>query len=577
MLTGLLRGHLPPHRRAVAAAAALQLVEVVTLLLLPTLNASIIDRGVIGGDHRYIVLVGGLMVLVAGLAMVAGVASIRFAARAAMGLGRDLRAALFSRVLTLSGRQVDTFGPASLSTRSVNDVQQVEGVVLAGLTTLASAVFICLASVVLGLRQDLQLGAALAALIPVIAVVIWFVRSRLSVMYGRLQSDVDRLNRIVGERLSGVRVVRAFSRDNHERDRFTATNTDLFAYSLRAGRLMATMFPTIALISNLATAGVVWLGASRLEDGAVGIGTVNAFVEYLVFITWSITMTTFVFLAVPRAEVSAGRIGEVLRTESELPEPASPACSAGPAGTVELRGVEFRYPGAELPALTGVDLSMRPGERVAVVGGTGSGKTTLVNLICRRVDPTAGSVLVNGVDVRELDVGELTDTLGVVPQHTRLFDGTVADNLRFGEPAATDGQLWDALEAAHARAVVEGLPGGLDAEITHGGGNLSGGQRQRLTIARTLLRRPRVYLFDDCFSALDPVIEAGVRTGLRARTGDAAVLVVAQRVSTIQDADRIVVLDAGRVVGCGAHAELLAGCETYRDIVGSQLIGPVAR
>jgi ATP-binding cassette subfamily B multidrug efflux pump len=571
VLTGLLRRHLRPHRRLVALAIVLQLLEVLAMLLLPTLNAGIVNRGVVDGDHGYIPVAGGLMVVAALVAAAAGIGSIRCGARVALGLGRDLRAAVFGRVLDLSGRQVGRFGVASLTTRSVNDVQQVETVVLAGLTTLAAAPIICFGSVFLALRQDVPLSLALVALIPVIVVLTWYALTRLGAIYGRVQSGVDTLNRVVGERLAGVRVVRAFARDAYEVDRFRQTDTELLGHALRAGRLLATMFPAVALVSNLTTVAVVWFGAVRVDDGAVRIGTVNAFVEYLVFITWSITMTTFVFLAVPRASVSAGRIREILDTAPELTAPTAPVPGAT-RGTVELRGVTFRHPGAELATVRGVDLAVRPGETVAIVGGTGCGKTTVLDLVLRRADVTEGAVFVNGVDVRELDPDELTATVGVVPQRAHLFGGTVAANLRFGRPEATDADLWHALDIAKAGEFVEAM-GGLDAVVAHGGASLSGGQRQRLTIARTLVRRPEVYLFDDCFSALDPLTEAALLSALRAETAAAAVVVVAQRVATIRHADLIVVLDGGRVVGAGTHDDLLAGCAVFRDIVDSQSVG----
>ncbi|MCX2731048.1 ABC transporter ATP-binding protein [Saccharopolyspora sp. NFXS83] len=576
MLIRLLRRYLRPYRGMVVLAGLLQLVEVVAMLLLPTLNASIIDRGVVAGDQGHILWMGALMVLVAAAAAGAGIGSVLCGARAALSLGRDLRSEVFYRGQGLSTQQVERIGGSSLTTRSTNDVQQVETVAFDGLTALAAVPAICLGSVALALSQDVPLSFVLLAFIPVIIVLVWVAQRRLTAVYGRIQSAIDRLNRIVGEQVSGARVVRAFARDAHERERFGRTNAELLGHSLRAGRLFALMFPAVSLASGIGTVAVVWLGAVRVDGGEIGIGTVNAFVEYLVYITWSITMATFVFLVVPRASVSARRIREVLDTEPDVTPPV-PARTGRSRGTLLLRGVTYRYPGAELPSVHGVDLRAGPGETVAVIGSTGSGKTTLLNLVLRGVDVTEGAVLVNGVDVRELDPEELTVTVGVVPQRAQLFSGTVAANLRFGDPDATDAELWRALDVAQARELVENLPGGLAAEIAGGGADLSGGQRQRITIARTLVRRPPVYLFDDCFSALDPATEAALLAALRAETASATVLVVAQRVSTVRHADRIVVLDEGRVVGSGPHEELLATCEIYRDIASSQQAGMGAR
>ncbi|OLF17189.1 ABC transporter ATP-binding protein [Actinophytocola xanthii] len=579
MLTGLLRAHLRPYRRTVAVASVLQVVEVVALLLLPTTNAAVINDGVVSGDPGVIASLGALMLLVAVVAVVAGIASVSYGARAALGLSRDLRSAVFRRVLELSDHQVGRFGGSSLVTRTINDVQQIERLVLAGFTTLAAAPLTCLGSVVLAVNQDVPLSAVPVALIPVMAVLTWVVLIRMGRLYARIQPRVELLNRILGEQISGVRTVRAFVRDDYELARFRRTDAELFRLSLGTGRLMATLFPAVMLVSNLATVAIVWFGGLRVGAGAVRIGTVNAFVEYLVYIVWSIMLTTFVFITIPRAAVSARRIREVLDTEPEVTAPSAPAApppGAGRGVAVELRGVEFRYPGAARPALSAVDLSAGPGETVAIVGSTGSGKTTLLNLVLRLADTTAGSVLVDGTDVRDLDPGDLTRTVGLVPQRALLFSGTVADNLRHGRPRATEAELWHALEVAQAAEFVARLEGGLDAPVAQGGATLSGGQRQRLTIARTLLRRPAVYLFDDCFSALDATTEADLRAALAVETAAAAVLVVAQRVDTVRDADRIVVLDEGRVVGSGRHEELLAGNEAYREIVSSQPVRLVA-
>ncbi|GAB3508182.1 ABC transporter ATP-binding protein [Amycolatopsis cihanbeyliensis] len=569
MLIELLRTRLRPYRRPMALAALLQAVEVVGVLLLPTLNAAVINHGVVTGDRGDVLRFGALMVLVALVVVAAGIGSVYFAARTALAFGRDLRSAVFRRVLDLSARQVGRIGSSSLEVRTVNDVAHLEALVLAVFTALAAAPLTCLGSLVLALNQSVSLSAVPAALLPVIAVVVVLVVVRMTAGYRRLQPRLDRLNRTLGEQITGIRVVRAFVRGEYERARFRRTNEEVLRHSLTVGRLLATMFPTVTLTANLATVAVVWLGAVRVDGGAVRIGTVTAFVEYLVLIVWSVAMTTFVFVTVPRASVSARRIREVLDTEPELAAPRDPVHPGTAPGSLELRGVGFRYQGAEEPALRDVDLAARPGETVAITGSTGSGKTTLLNLVLRLSEVSTGAVLVNGVDVRRLDGGALTATVGLVPQRAHLLTGTVAGNLRFGDPDATTAQLWRALEVAQAREFVERMPGGLDAPISHGGGNLSGGQRQRLTIARTLLRRPRIYLFDDCFSALDQATEAALLAELAVETAGATVLMVAQRTSTIRRADRVVVLDEGRVAGTGRHEDLL-GNPVYREIAHAQ-------
>ncbi|WP_216216683.1 ABC transporter ATP-binding protein [Amycolatopsis aidingensis] len=571
MLIGLLRTRLRPYRHLVALAALLQAVEVVGVLLLPTLNAAVINHGVVTGDRADVLRFGGLMVLVALAVVAAGVSSVYFAARTALAFGRDLRSAVFRRVLGLSARQVGRIGNSSLEVRTVNDVAHLESLVLAVFTALAAAPLTCVGSLALALNQSVPLSVVPAALLPVIAVIVVLVVLRMTAGYRLLQPGLDRLNRTLGEQITGIRVVRAFVRGEHERARFRRTNEQVLRHSLTVGRLLATMFPTVTLTANLATVAVVWLGAVRVDGGAIRIGTVTAFVEYLVLIVWSVAMTTFVFVTVPRASVSARRIREVLDTEPELAAPAAPVRPHPGRGGLELRGVGFRYQEAGEFALRELDLAVRPGETVAITGSTGSGKTTLLHLVLRLSEVSTGAVLVDGVDVRRLDPAALTAAVGLVPQYAHLLTGTVAGNLRFGNPDAGTAQLWHALEVAQAREFVERMPGGLDAEISHGGRNLSGGQRQRLTIARTLLRRPRIYLFDDCFSALDQATEAALLAGLAAETAGATVLLVAQRTSTIRRADRIVVLEDGRVAGTGAHDDLLLGNPVYRELVHSQL------
>jgi ATP-binding cassette, subfamily B, multidrug efflux pump len=578
MLIRMLRRGLRPYRRAVLWSIVLQLVEVMALLLLPTLNAALINHVVVAGNPSLAWWLGAAMVIVAVVAVATGIGTAFFAARASQSFGRDLRSAVFHHVLDLSVRQVGRFGSSSLATRSINDVQQVERFLYSGLLTLALAPLICFSSLVLAVPQDMQLGGVLLVLTLLIGIVTSVALMRVRSIYSRVQSSVERLNRMLGEQIAGVRVVRAFVRDAYERSRFGQINTALFQDSLAAGRLMAGLFPAVTLISNVATVTIIWLGAFRADSGAVGIGTVNVFVEYLGYIVGSIALMAFVLTTVPRAIVSARRIQEVLDTEPELAKRDRVDNGVAAAtGTVELRSVGFRYPGAERPALHEVDLSIAAGETIALIGSTGAGKTTLLNLLVRLADVTTGSVRVNGTDLRELDPEVLTSSVGLVPQHAFLFTGTIAENLRFGRPDATDAELWHALEIAQARDFVERLPGGLDAEISQDAKNISGGQRQRLTIARTVLRKPQICLFDDCFSALDAVTEAALWRGLDAEISSATVVVVCQRLRTTRYADRIVVLEEGGVAGIGTHDELMANNEIYREIAASQMPSLVAR
>ncbi|MDY7086200.1 MAG: ABC transporter ATP-binding protein [Actinomycetota bacterium] len=574
MLIPLLRRRLRPYRRPIAIAAVCQVVEILTLLLLPTLNAEVVNRGILDGDRAAVWQYAGLMVLVTGVALVAGVGTVAFGARAALGLGRDLRAAVYHHALKLSPRQVFTLGPAALTTRTTNDVAQIERLVIATFTTLTAAPLTAIAAVGLALHQDVPLSSVPLVLVVVTVVIAWAVLVRMGGLYARIQPGVERLNRILGEQISGVSVVRAFVRDRHEQERFRRTNRDLRALSFGVGKLNAFMFPAVALMSNLATVVIVWAGAIRVDAGAVRIGTVNAFIDYLVYLIWSILLTTFVLASIPRAAVSARRLSEVLDTAPEVPPPVAPM-RGRQRGLLEIRDGGYRYPGASEPALSGVDVTVQPGETVAVIGMTGSGKSTLLAVAARLLDPTTGRVRLNGVDARELDGPELRLSVGLVPQRPCLFAGTVAGNLRLARTHATDDELWEALEIAQAAEFVREL-GGLDAVVAPGGGTFSGGQRQRLTIARTIVRRPDIYLFDDCFSALDPATERALRTALAEHTRLAAVLLVAQRVTSIRDADRIVVLDGGRVAGAGRHDDLLASNRAYQEIVQSQPIQAMA-
>jgi ATP-binding cassette subfamily B multidrug efflux pump len=571
VLIRVLRAYLRPYRKPIALVVLLQLIQTLATLYLPTLNAEIIDNGVVKGDIGYIVHTGGVMIAVTLAQVVCAIGAVYFGARTSMALGRDMRSAIFDRVQDFSAREVGRFGTPSLITRTTNDVQQVQMLALLTFTLMVSAPIICVGGILMALNQDVPLSSLLLVIVPLLAVVVALIIARMRPLFRLMQVRLDRINRVLREQISGVRVVRAFVRDSSECERFAGANTELFDVSLGVGKLMALMFPAVLLVINASSVAVLWYGGHRIASGAMQIGALTAFLNYLVQILMSVMMATFMFVMVPRAEVCAERIQEVLDTESSVVPPTSPLRPTGTHGLLELRNVEFHYPGAEKPVLKGVDLVARPGETTAVIGSTGSGKTTLLNLVPRLFDATGGTVLVDGVDVRRLDPTALSEAVGFVPQRPYLFSGTVASNLRYGKPDATDEELWNALEIAQARDFVENMPDRLDASISQGGTNVSGGERQRLAIARALVHRPEIYLFDDSFSALDYATDAALRSALARETSGATVVIVAQRVSTIRQADHIVVLDDGRVVGTGTHSELMDGNETYREIVLSQL------
>ncbi len=571
MLARLVRAYLRPYSRTVVLVVVLQLLATLATLYLPTLNADIIDNGVVTGDTGYIVRVGGVMLVVTLAQVACSVVAVFFGARVAMALGRDLRAAVFGKVQEFSAREVGHFGAPSLITRTTNDVQQVQMLALMTFTLMVVAPIMCVGGIVMAVRQDVPLSGLLVVIVPVLVLVVGLIISRMRPLFRSMQVRIDRVNRVLREQITGIRVIRAFVRDTHERERFADANTSLTDVSLGVGRLMALMFPSVMLVINVSSVAVLWFGGHRIESGSMQIGALTAFLSYLMQILMAVMMATFMFVMVPRAEVCADRIQEVLSTESSVVLAAEPVTALARHGHLELRGVGFHYPGAEDPVVRDVSVVARPGETTAVIGSTGSGKTTLLNLVPRLFDATEGQVLVDGVDVRLLAPDLLARTVGLVPQKPYLFTGTVASNLRYGRPDATDEELWQALEVAQAREFVEAMQGGLDAPIAQGGSNVSGGQRQRLAIARVLVRRPEIYLFDDSFSALDYATDAALRAALGRETAEATVVIVAQRVSTIRDADQIVVVDEGRVVGTGSHAGLMATNETYREIVLSQL------
>ncbi|MFD5227272.1 ABC transporter ATP-binding protein [Streptomyces qaidamensis] len=571
MLIRLLRTYLRPYKRPIALLVLLQFLQTCATLYLPTLNADIIDQGVVNGDTGYILGYGGLMIGISLVQVVCNIGAVYYGARTASALGRDVRGAVFDRVQSFSAREVGHFGAPSLITRTTNDVQQVQMLALMTFTLLVSAPIMCVGGIVLALGLDVPLSGVLVAVVPVLGICVTLIVRRLRPLFRAMQERLDSVNRVLREQITGNRVIRAFVRDEYEQQRFRKANTDLTDFALGTGNLLALMFPIVMTVVNLSSIAVVWFGAHRIDSGGMQIGDLTAFLAYLMQIVMSVMMATFMFMMVPRAEVCAERVQEVLDTSSSVVPPSAPVRELRRHGHLELRRAGFRYPGAEEPVLRAVDLVARPGETTAVIGSTGSGKSTLLGLVPRLFDATDGQVLVDGVEVAEIDPELLARTVGLVPQKPYLFAGTVATNLRYGNPDATDEELWHALEVAQAKDFVEGLEGRLDAPIAQGGTNVSGGQRQRLAIARTLVQQPEIYLFDDSFSALDYATDAALRAALTRETAEATVVIVAQRVATIRDADRIVVLDEGRVVGTGRHHELMADNETYREIVLSQL------
>jgi ATP-binding cassette subfamily B protein len=571
MLWKLLVEYLRPHRLLLAAVVVFQLAQSIASLYLPTLNADIIDQGVARGDTGYILSTGSVMLLVTLAQIACTVVAVYFGAKAAMGLGRDLRGAIFERVGQFSEQEVSRFGAPSLITRSTNDVQQVQQLVLMSATLMVAAPMLSIGGVIMAIRQDAQLSWLIAVCVPVLLIAVGLIVTRMVPLFRKMQARIDTVNRVLREQLTGIRVVRAFVREDVETERFAGANTDVTDVALRAGRLMALMFPTVMLVLNVSSVAVIWFGSFRIEDGSMQVGTLIAFLSYLMQILMSVMMATFMAVMIPRASVSADRIGEVLGTSSSVLPPEQPVASAVRRGELEMRDVGFAYPGADQPVLAGISFIARAGETTAIIGSTGSGKTTLVNLMPRLFDVTSGAVLMDGVDVRDLDPDLLWGHIGLVPQKPYLFSGTVRSNLLYGNPDATEEELWDALDIAQARDFVERMEEGLDAPISQGGTNVSGGQRQRLAIARALVKRPELYIFDDSFSSLDTGTDSRLRQALKRNIAGATMVVIAQRVSSIVDADQILVLDDGRIVAHGTHHELLETSETYLEIVSSQL------
>jgi ATP-binding cassette subfamily B protein len=571
MLLRILRQYLRPYRNWLAVVVVLQLIGTVASLYLPSLNADIIDNGVVTGDTDYILRTGAWMLAVSLVQITATIAAVYYGSKAAMALGRDLRSAIFGQVNSFSSREVDRFGAPSLITRNTNDVQQVQMLAAMAFTLMVSAPIMLVGGVIMAMREDIGLSWLVAVAVPVLGVVVGFIISHMVPGFRLMQTRLDTVNQVLREQTSGIRVIRAFVREPFETERFATANHELTDVSITVGRWMSAMFPTIMLVLNVSSVAVLWFGGLRIDAGAMQIGALTAFLAYLIQILMGVMMGTFMLVMVPRAAVSAERIGEVLDTESSVVPPTDGVVQTIGRSELEFRDVGFTYAGASHPVLRNITFSAHPGETTAIIGSTGAGKSTLLNLIPRLFDATEGSITVDGVEVRDYQPEALWSRIGLVPQKAYLFSGTVASNLRHGKPDAGEDEMWDALEIAQARDFVAAMPDGLDSPISQGGTNLSGGQRQRLAIARAVIRRPELYLFDDAFSALDVATDARLRRALAPITADATVIIVAQRVFTITEADRIVVLEDGAIVGIGTHHQLLETCPTYTEIVESQL------
>lgn len=572
MLLKLLRQYAKPYGGAIAIVVVLQLIQTIASLYLPTLNADIIDNGVSKGDTGYIMKIGGFMLLVSLGQVVCAIIAVYFGARAAMGFGRDVRGGIFTHIQTFSAEEMGKFGPPSLITRSTNDIQQIQMVLLMGLTIMVTAPIMLIGGVIMALQQDVKLSLILVVVVPILGIVAGAIITKMLPHFRRMQRRIDAINDVMREQITGIRVIRAFVRERFEEERFGEANFNLYDSSLKAGKLMAMMFPAVMLIMNMSTVAVMWFGAGRIDSGGMEIGALTAFISYIMYILMAVMMSTMIFMMIPRAAVAADRVAEVLDTETTVPQVATSQKFAGERakGIITFTDVEFRYPGAQDAVLKNVNFTAKPGETTAFIGSTGSGKTTLLNLIPRLFDVTSGTVSLDGIDIRNLDLQDLWSSLALVPQQPYLFTGTIASNLRYGSDHATDEELIAALKIAQSWDFVSHLELGLEAPVSQGGTNFSGGQRQRLAITRALVRKAPVLLFDDSFSALDYATDAALRRELTQHTSDQTVLVVAQRVSTIRGADRIIVLDHGKIVGQGTHEELLETCETYQEIVLSQ-------
>ena len=570
-MIALLRTYLAPYKGTLAVVVALLFVQAIATLYLPALNGDIINNGVAKGDTAYILSTGMLMLGISLIVVITAIIAVFFGSKTGMSFGRDVRSAIFRKVESFSQAELNRFGTPSLITRNTNDVQQVQMVVLLGLNMMIIAPILAIGGVILALQQDVPLSGILVVILPLMALIIGILMSRALPLFQVMQTKVDRVNQVTREALAGIRVIRAFVRTHHEQERFDVANRDLTDPALRVNRLFAEMIPTVMLIFNLSSVAILWFGSIRVDSGQMPIGNLIAFLQYVMQILFAVMMAVFMFVMVPRGIVSSGRIQEVLRTTPTIGDKPERIAAPAATGAMSFRDVEFRYPGAQDPVLHDITLDIAPGRATAIVGSTGSGKSTLINLIPRFYDVTEGSLEVDGVDVRDIQRDDLWDRIGLVPQKAFLFSGTIASNLRFGKADATDDELWTALRIAQAESFVRDLPDGLESPVSQSGANFSGGQRQRLAIARALVKRPSIYVFDDSFSALDLRTDANLRAALAREVRNATIVIVAQRVGTIMTADQIVVLDGGTIVGIGTHDELLETCETYREIVDSQL------
>jgi ATP-binding cassette, subfamily B, multidrug efflux pump len=570
-MSKLLPRYLWPYRLPLAIVLVLVAVQALANLYLPNLNADIINNGVVKGDTGYILRTGGFMLLITLGLGVCSVISVYFGSKVAMSFGRDVRSAIFRKVMDFSQKETNLFGTPTLITRNTNDVQQVQMVLVMAFNIMIMAPIMAVGGIIMALHEDVPLSGLLIVIIPLVVAMIAIVAVRALPMFRSVQKKTDRINQVMRETLSGIRVIRAFVRTDHEERRFDDANADLTRTQLRVNRLFAIMLPFLFGTMNLSTVAIVWFGGLRIDSGGMQIGNLSAFLQYVMLVLFSVMMAALIFIMVPRAAAAAERIQAVLETVPDLCDPDEPVEIAEPKGVVQFDNVEFRYPGAEDAVLCGISFTAKPGETTAIVGGTGSGKTTLANLMPRFYDVTSGSVSIDGVDVRKLRLENLWSIIGIVPQKAFLFSGTVASNLRYGSEVADDDDLWHALTIAQGKDFVTAMDGGLDGEIDQGGTNVSGGQRQRLAIARAVVKKPKVYIFDDSFSALDFKTDQMLRAALHKETREATVIIIAQRVGTIMHADQIVVLDSGSIVGIGTHDELMKTCETYQEIVYSQL------
>ncbi|EFM09162.1 ABC transporter related protein [Paenibacillus curdlanolyticus YK9] len=567
--------YLKPYRIAVTLVLLFVFLQSLSDLYLPTLMADIVDKGIVTGDTPYIWRIGGFMLLIALGGAICSVGASYLSAKSAGGFGRDLRSKLFAHVEKFSLNEFDKIGTASLITRTTNDITQVQQVLTMMMRVMVMAPLMCFGGIIMALSRDVKLSFVIIGLVPIIAVVILIVSMRTIPLFKLQQKRLDKLNLVLREHLTGIRVIRAFNRTRHEQSRFTDANTNLTDTAIRVNRMMAALMPVMMLVVNFASIAIIWYGGIRIDNGGMQVGDLMAFIQYAWQIMFALIFASMMFVMVPRASASAARIQEVLDMQPNIVDPAKRAAAAAGQGEakgfIEFRNVSFRYPGAEMHALSDISFTAAPGEITAIIGGTGSGKSTMINLIPRFYDVSEGTVLIDGVDVREMTQHALRGAIGLVPQKASLFTGTIAENIRFGHEEATDEEVQHAATVAQAADFIGKMPDGYQSLITQGGTNVSGGQKQRLSIARALVRKPSIYLFDDSFSALDFKTDAKLRAALRPETTESTLLIVAQRVSTVMDADRIIVLDEGRIAGIGTHRELLANNEIYREIVTSQL------